>query len=213
MVSDIGGASAEMYGSDCQRRSLRARFLPAAPGLRAIPAPGNPTATCCAGRGALPGVKKVMLGSGVRHDLLLRNPDLLEEIMREHCGRFLRVAPEHTEDEVLDLMGKPRFAVFEEFVAPVRAAEPRTAPARRAGPLPDRRPSRAKPPPWCRCMKEKLRALGLKTCDAQIFTPTPGTLSTAMYHSGLSAGRQAPGRREGHPRPAAAAQAAPDRDE
>ena len=35
-------------------------------------------------------------------------------------------------------------------------------------------------------MKKKLRALGLKTCDAQIFTPTPGTLSTAMYHSGLS---------------------------
>jgi radical SAM superfamily enzyme YgiQ (UPF0313 family) len=126
-----------------------------------------------------------MLGSGVRHDLMLRNPELLEEILRWHCGRFLRVAPEHTEDEVLDLMGKPRFAVFEEFVRlfqrlnrglrrPVELAPYLIVghPGETAAMVP--------------VMRDKLRALGLKTCDAQIFTPSPGTLSTAMYHAEAS---------------------------
>jgi len=121
----------------------------------------------------------------VRHDLMLRNPELLEQILREHVGRFLRVAPEHTEDEVLNLMGKPRFVVFEEFVRLFR---------RLNGKL--RRPVELAPylivghpgetAAMVPVMKKKLRALGLQTCDAQIFTPSPGTLATAMYHAGLS---------------------------
>ena len=184
VVSDIGAATAEMYGSDCEVSpcSRDSCLQPAACGRFA---PGDPYRELLRQARTLPGVKKVMLGSGIRHDLLLRNPDLLEEIMREHCGRFLRVAPEHTEDEVLDVMGKPRFAVFEEFVAlfnRVNRRLPRPIvlapylvvghPGETAAMVP--------------LMKKKLDALGLKTRDAQIFTPTPGTLSTAMYHSGLS---------------------------
>ncbi len=114
VVSDVGGATAEMYGSDCQQEAC-GRDSCLQPGICGRFGAGEPYRDLLRRCRSLPGVKKVMLGSGVRHDLLLRNPDLLEEIMREHCGRFLRVAPEHTEDEVLDLMGKPRFAVFEEF--------------------------------------------------------------------------------------------------
>ena len=184
VVYDIGGPSAEMYGGDC-------RVAPC-PRLSCLsPEPcggfgaGEPYRDLLRRARALPGVKKVMLGSGVRHDLMLRNPGLLEEILREHCGRFLRVAPEHTEDGVLELMGKPRFAVFKEFVRlfqslsrglrrPVELAPYLIVghPGETASMVP--------------VMKKKLLALGLKTCDAQIFTPTPGTLSTAMYHSGLS---------------------------
>jgi radical SAM superfamily enzyme YgiQ (UPF0313 family) len=134
---------------------------------------------------ALPGVKKIMLGSGVRYDLLLNNPDLLEDILRYHCGRFLRIAPEHTEDEVLDLMGKPRFAVLEEFVTLFRRLNSRLSRQIELAPY------------WIighpgetmahvTTMKQKLRALDLPTTDVQIFTPAPGTLSTAMYHSGLA---------------------------
>jgi radical SAM superfamily enzyme YgiQ (UPF0313 family) len=133
----------------------------------------------------LPGVRKVMLGSGVRHDLMLRCPELLEDILREHAGGFLRVAPEHTEDEVLDLMGKPRFAVFAEFVALFqRLARGLRRPVELAPYLIVGHPGETAA--MVPAMKRKLRALGLKTCDAQIFTPSPGTLSTAMYHSGLS---------------------------
>ncbi len=185
VVSDIGGPTAEMYGSDCAAAScVRPDCL--RPQACSQFGSGEPYRELLRAARALPGVKKVMLGSGVRHDLMLRHPDLLEEILREHAGRFLRVAPEHTEDEVLDLMGKPRSAVFEEFVRlfqsinrglrrPVELAPYLIVghPGETAAMVP--------------VMREKLRALGLKTCNAQIFTPSPGTLSTAMYHSGLAA--------------------------
>jgi len=65
----------------------------------------------------LPEVKKIFLGSGIRHDVLLNNPELLEEILLYHSGRFLRIAPEHTEDSVLSLMRKPSFKALESFVS------------------------------------------------------------------------------------------------
>jgi uncharacterized radical SAM protein YgiQ len=184
VVSDIGGPSAEMYGADCPAANCvrPSCLLPRQCGqFRA----GGPYLDLLRRSRSQPGVKKVLLGSGVRHDLMLGDPALLEEIMREHCGRFLRVAPEHTEDEVLDLMGKPRFAVFEEFVRlfrrlnrglrrPVELAPYLIVghPGETAAMVPQ--------------MKDKLRALGLDTCDAQIFTPSPGTRATAMYHAALS---------------------------
>jgi len=184
VVSDIGAATAEMYGSDCAVAPC-ARDSCLRPDACGHFGSGEPYRDLLRGARSQPGVKKVMLGSGVRHDLLLRNPELLEEIMREHCGRFLRVAPEHSENDVLDLMGKPRFEVFEEFVALFNRLNRRL-----------RRPIELAPylivghpgetAAMVPLMKKKLAALGLKTCDAQIFTPTPGTLSTAMYHSSLS---------------------------
>jgi uncharacterized radical SAM protein YgiQ len=184
VVSDIGGPTAEMYGGDCQVASCRKPSC-LLPESCSHFQPGKPYRDLLRRCRSLPGVRKIMLGSGVRHDLMLHNPELLEEILGEHCGRFLRVAPEHTEDQVLDLMAKPRFAVFEEFVRlfqrlnrglrrPVELAPYLIVghPGETAAMVP--------------LMKKKLLALGLKTCDVQIFTPTPGTLSTAMYHSGLS---------------------------
>ena len=208
VVSDIGGPTAEMYGSDCRLASCRPRFLPAAAACRQFRA-GEPYRDLLRRARALPGVKKVMLGSGVRHDLMLRNPELLEEILREHCGRFLRVAPEHTEDEVLDLMGKPRFAVFEEFVRLFQRLNRRL-----------RRPVELAPylivghpgetAAMVPLMKKKLRALGLKTCDAQIFTP----IARHPVHGHVPlrpvAVGKTPGGGKGYPRPAGA-QAAADR--
>lgn len=168
------------------RRILRPFFLLAAAGMQKISG-GESYRDLLRRARALPGVKQVLLGSGVRHDLMLRNPELLEEILRWHCGRFLRVAPEHTEDEVLDLMGKPRFAVFEEFVRLFMSLnrglrrKVELAPYLIVG-----HPGETEA--MVPAMREKLRAVGLATCDAQIFTPSPGTLSTAMYHSGLSPG-------------------------
>lgn len=185
VVSDIGGASAEMYGGDCAQTTC-ARPSCLLPALCPQWKLGDGYRELLRQARALPGVKKVLLGSGVRHDLLLANPELLAEILREHAGGFLRVAPEHTEDEVLDLMGKPRFAVFAEFVRlfqrlnrglrrPVELAPYLIVghPGETADMLPR--------------LRDKLRSLGLKTCDVQVFTPSPGTLSTAMYHAGLSA--------------------------
>jgi uncharacterized radical SAM protein YgiQ len=184
VVSDIGGATAEMYGADCAVENCpRLSCLQPRPCRRF--APGEPYLDLLRRCRELTGVKKILLGSGVRYDLLLNSPDLLEEILRHHCGRFLRIAPEHTEDDVLDLMGKPHFAVLKEFTALFRRLNRR---------LP--RPIELAPY-WIighpgetmahvTAMKQKLSALGLPTSDVQIFTPAPGTLSTAMYYSGFS---------------------------
>jgi uncharacterized radical SAM protein YgiQ len=184
VVSDIGGPTAEMYGGDCPVGACRKPSCLLPETCRHFN-PGEPYRDLLRRCRSLPGVKKIMLGSGVRHDLMLQNPDLLEEILREHCGRFLRVAPEHTEDEVLDLMAKPRFAVFEEFVRLFqRLNRGLRRPVELAPYLIVGHPGETEA--MVPVMKKKLLALGLKTCDAQIFTPSPGTLSTAMYHSGLS---------------------------
>ncbi|MCX6557321.1 MAG: radical SAM protein, partial [Candidatus Aminicenantes bacterium] len=184
VVSDVGGATAEMYGADCAVDGC-SRLSCLQPRPCRNFAPGEPFRQLLKRCRELKGIKKIFLGSGVRYDLLLKNPELLEEIMRHHCGRFLRIAPEHTENEVLDLLGKPHFAVLEEFVALFRRLNgklPRKielAPYLMIGHPGE---SAAMAP----LMKKKLSALGLNTREVQIFTPTPGTLSTAMYHSGLS---------------------------
>jgi uncharacterized radical SAM protein YgiQ len=206
-VSDIGGPTAEMYGSDCAAPSCRRPSCLLPGPLDGRPLGGLSAACPQLGVGepyrdllrrarALPGVTKVLLGSGVRHDLMLANPELLEEIMREHVGRFLRVAPEHTEDEVLALMGKPPFAVFAEFVRLFQRLNRKL-----------RRPVELAPylivghpgetAAMVPAMRRKLDALGLRSCDAQIFTPSPGTLASAMFHSGLSpAGNPVPVERD-----------------
>jgi uncharacterized radical SAM protein YgiQ len=184
VVSNIGGATAEMYGADCALENCPRISCLQPPACRRF-APGEPYRKLLQSCRELKGVKKILLGSGVRYDLLLNNPDLLEEILRHHCGRFLRIAPEHTEDDVLDLMGKPRFAVLREFVALFQSLNRR---------LP--RPIELAPY-WIighpgetmahvAAMKQKLNALALATTDVQIFTPAPGTLSTAIYYSCLS---------------------------
>jgi tRNA A37 methylthiotransferase MiaB len=100
-----------------------------------------------------------------------------------HCGRFLRIAPEHTSDHVLRMMRKPPFYVLEKFVALFRSINKglrrkiELAPYLIVGHPGETERDVLE-------MKEKLRALGLKSTDVQIYTPSPGTLSTAMYYSG-----------------------------
>jgi uncharacterized radical SAM protein YgiQ len=183
VVGDVGGPTAEMYGADCEVGNCpRPSCLQPRP-CRSF-APGAPYQDLLKSCREVKGVKKVLLGSGVRYDLLLKNPVLLEEILRHHCGRFLRIAPEHTEDEVLNVMGKPRFVVLQEFVALFRRLNRRlTRPIELSPYLVVGHPGETAADVMA--MKKKLRALALPTHDVQIFTPAPGTLSTAMYVSGL----------------------------
>jgi radical SAM superfamily enzyme YgiQ (UPF0313 family) len=130
----------------------------------------------------LPGVKKIFLGSGIRYDVLLHNPELLEEIMLYHSGRFLRIAPEHTENPVLNLMRKPPFKTLQSFVSLFNSINRKLKRKIELAPYlivghPGENRARVVE------MKKKLKSLGMKSTDVQIFTPTPGTLSTAMYYA------------------------------
>jgi uncharacterized radical SAM protein YgiQ len=180
-ISDIGGATAEMYGNDCETGScLKPSCL--YPGRCKSFTLGTRYLELLRGCRKLPEVKKIFLGSGIRYDTLLHNPELLEEILLYHSGRFLRIAPEHTEGHVLHLMRKPPFRTLESFASLFNSINKKLkrriemAPYLIVGHPGETRADVVQ-------MKKKLKSLGMKSTDVQIFTPTPGTLSTAMYYA------------------------------
>ena len=180
-ISDIGGATAEMYGNDCETEAC-SKLSCLYPERCRMFSPGNRYLDLLRECRKLPEVKKIFLGSGIRYDVLLNNPELLEEILLYHSGRFLRIAPEHTEDSVLSLMRKPPFKVLESFVSLFNSINSKLrrkielAPYLIVGHPGEKRGDVME-------MKRKLKSLRLKSTDVQIFTPTPGTLSTAMYYA------------------------------
>ncbi len=181
-VSDIGGATAEMYGNDCETEGcLEPSCL--YPERCRMFSPGKRYLELLRECRKILGVKKIFLGSGIRYDVLLNNPELLEEILLYHSGRFLRIAPEHTEGPVLELMRKPPYKTLESFVSLFNSINKRLkrkielALYLIVGHPGERRRDVVE-------MKKKLDSLGMKSTDVQIFTPTPGTLSTAMYYAG-----------------------------
>ncbi|MBN1626280.1 MAG: radical SAM protein, partial [Deltaproteobacteria bacterium] len=180
-VSDIGGPTAEMYGAGCNNVACLRQSCLFPDICRMF---GNPKEYLELLRVCrkVKGVKKIFIGSGIRYDLLLQFPELLEEIMAYHSGSYLRVAPEHTEDSVLKLMGKPGFETFESFVRLFNSINVKLKRRVELAPyLITGHPGET----WddVVSMKVKLRSLGIKTTDVQVFTPSPGTLSTAMYYA------------------------------
>ena len=181
-ISDIGGATAEMYGNVCEAGgcSEPSCLYPKRCGSFSS---GKRYLALLRECKKIPGVKKIFLGSGVRYDVLLDNPELLEEILAYHSGRFLRIAPEHTEASVLSLMRKPSYETLESFVRLFRSINRSLKRKIELAPyLIVGHPGET----WADVveMKKKLKSLGLKTTGVQIFTPSPGTLSTAMYYAG-----------------------------
>ena len=181
-ISDIGGATAEMYGNHCEVADCPKPSCLYPERCRMF-SPGKEYLALLRECRKISGVKKIFLGSGVRYDVLLNNPELLEEILVHHSGRFLRIAPEHTEESVLNLMRKPSFESLESFVKLFHAINKRLkrrielAPYLIVGHPGEKWGDVAE-------MKKRLRSLGLTTTSVQIFTPGPGSLSTAMYYAG-----------------------------
>ncbi len=184
IVSDIGGATAELYGRDCFNTRCKRVSCLAKEICKTVRTTDKYLELLRQCR-KVKGVRKIFLGSGARYDLLLRNPALLEEILVFHPGKFLRVAPEHTEKGVLDLMRKPSFEVFEEFVGLFNRISSKLkrrvelAPYFIIGHPGETMKDVLR-------MAERLKKLKVKTTDVQVFTPTPGTLSTATYYAGIS---------------------------
>ena len=134
----------------------------------------------------IPGVKKVFIRSGIRFDYLLADPDpaFLKELCRWHVSGQLKVAPEHISDPVLDRMGKPSNQVYERF----REAYARTN--NRQGKKQYLVPYLMSSHPGSTLkeavkLAEYVRDLGYMPEQVQDFYPTPGTVSTCMYYTGL----------------------------
>ncbi len=192
-IQDVGGPTANMYGFECDRklrngacRAKRCLFPDICPLLEVD---HRPQLELLRQVRQLKGVKKVFVASGLRYDMILGDAvcgeAYLHEIVEHHVSGQLKVAPEHTENNVLDLMGKPGSDSLLKFKTKF-----------------DRLSSSAGRPqfltyyiiaahPGCsaqdmlrlkRFTNEKLR---VNPEQVQIFTPTPSTYSSLMYYTEL----------------------------
>ena len=135
---------------------------------------------------SLPKVKKVFIRSGIRFDYLLADKDktFLKELCRYHVSGQLKVAPEHVSDAVLDKMGKPHHEVYTEFTRQYQQMNKRLGLNQYLVPyLMSSHPGST----LADAVKlaEYIRDLGYMPEQVQDFYPTPSTLSTCMYYTGL----------------------------
>ena len=196
-LSDLGGPSANMYGmhgknlkacAKCKRPSCIHPQI--CPNLDT-----DPTALLDIYHAVdqLPGIKKSFIGSGVRYDLLLHKTgneatdaavrEYTRELICRHVSGRLKVAPEHTSDEVLHLMRKPPFAQFEQFKRLFDDIN------RQEGLRQQIIPYFISSHPGCREEDMVNLAIATKRLDFQLeqiqdFTPTPMTISTEMWYTG-----------------------------
>ena len=134
----------------------------------------------------LPGVKKVFIRSGIRFDYLLADKSdvFFRELVKYHVSGQLKVAPEHVADPVLDLMGKPRHCVYERFLEKYKRLNQQLGLKQYVVPyLMSSHPGSTLQEAVA--LAEYLRDLGYMPEQVQDFYPTPSTISTVMYYTGL----------------------------
>lgn len=135
---------------------------------------------------AIPKVKKVFVRSGIRFDYMLadKNDNFLRELCQYHISGQLRVAPEHVSDHVLDLMGKPRNEVYQEFVKRFYKMNEKLGMEQYVVPyLISSHPGSTLNDAIA--LAESIRDMGYMPEQVQDFYPTPSTISTCMYYTGL----------------------------
>lgn len=197
-ISDLGGPSANMYRMEGRDRNIcRKCVRPSC--LHPKPCPNlnndhRPLLDIYHAVDALPGVKKSFVGSGVRYDLSMaenKDPKIAEanrrynrELITKHVSGRLKVAPEHTSDRVLDCMRKPSFSLFRKFKSIFDEVNRSTGQRQQLIPyFISSHPA---------CTEEDMAELAVITKDldfhleqVQDFTPTPMTLATEIYYTGI----------------------------
>ncbi|UFS68716.1 YgiQ family radical SAM protein [Geomonas sp. RF6] len=187
-VTDIGGPTANMYGLSCGNsaalsRCRRDSCLFPAP-CHNLVTDDRRSARLLASSRQVKGVKHVAVSSGVRYDLLERQKGYLRELLGHHVGGLLKVAPEHLCDRVTETMRKPGKGSFEKFR---EAFERQSA---KHGKRQHIVPYFISGHPGCTLsdmvdLALILKRWGMKVEQVQDFTPTPGTLATCMYYTGI----------------------------
>ena len=187
VVSDVGGPTANMYRLACKSRDIEAacrRPSCVYPGICSNLNTDHSALIHLYRRvRALPGIKKVLVASGVRYDLAIRSPAYVRELVQHHVGGYLKIAPEHTESGPLSKMMKPGMEAYDRFkqlfdqysreagkeqylIPYFIAAHPGTSDA-----------DMLQLALW-------LKRNGFRADQVQTFLPSPMATATAMYHSG-----------------------------
>ncbi len=188
-ISDLGGPTANMYRLGCRTPEIEAACRKPScvyPGIcQNLTTDHGPLIHLYRRARALKGVKKVLIGSGLRYDLAVKSPEYVKELAQHHVGGYLKIAPEHTEAGPLTKMMKPgigtydRFkALFDTFSAEAGkkqflipyfiAAHPGTSDEDMMN------------------LAIWLKKNGFRADQVQTFYPSPMATATAMYHTGLN---------------------------
>ncbi|MBW0172770.1 MAG: YgiQ family radical SAM protein [Hydrogenophaga sp.] len=189
VVSDLGGPTANMYRLGCKTPEIEAACRKSScvyPGICSnLHTDHGPLIKIYKRARELRGIKKVLIGSGLRYDLAVKSPEYVKELVQHHVGGYLKIAPEHTEGGPLSKMMKPgigsydRFKqLFEKFseeagkkqylIPYFIAAHPGTSDEDMMN------------------LAVWLKKNGFRADQVQTFYPSPMATATAMYHSNLN---------------------------
>jgi uncharacterized radical SAM protein YgiQ len=189
VVSDIGGPTANMYEMKCTKPEVEAickRLSCVHPTVcKLLGTSHGPLVRLMKKSREIPGVRKVLVASGLRMDLAQQSPEYLNELAAHHVGGHLKVAPEHTDAEVLRLMKKPAINDYKSFDERFKAA------SQRGG-----KPKQYSVPYFIASHPGSnlaamidlalfLKRNGYKPDQVQDFIPAPFDIATCMYYTGI----------------------------
>ena len=184
-ILDAGGPTSNMYGITCSKEGGCTRASCIYPYLcKHLSLSQKPSLKVLKEVRNIPGVKKLFIGSGIRYDLAMTDDEYMDELVKHHVGGQLSVAPEHICEEVLLMMGKPKHAKFLEFKKKFDAL------SKKHGRKYFLVPYFISSHPGSTLEHALNLALflqknNIKIEQVQNFTPTPMTVSTCMYYTGI----------------------------
>jgi uncharacterized radical SAM protein YgiQ len=186
-ISDLGGPTANMYRLGCKSPEIEAACRKPScvyPGIcQNLGTDHHPLVQIYRRGRALKGIKKILIGSGVRYDLAVQSPEYVKELVQHHVGGYLKIAPEHTEQGPLSKMMKPGMGTYDKFktlfdkftadagkkqflIPYFIAAHPGTTDEDMMN------------------LAIWLKKNGFRADQVQTFYPSPMATATAMYHTG-----------------------------
>jgi uncharacterized radical SAM protein YgiQ len=187
VISDLGGPTANMYRMACKSEAIEksCRKLSCVyPGIcENLNTDHSALIQLYRKARSIKGIKKILVGSGLRYDLAVTSPEYVKELVQHHVGGYLKIAPEHSEENVLSKMMKPGMGSYDKFKEMFERF------SKEAGKKQYLIPYFIAAHPGTTDEDMLNLALWLKHNDfrldqVQTFTPTPMAMATAMYHSG-----------------------------
>jgi uncharacterized radical SAM protein YgiQ len=186
VISDLGGPTANMYRMACKDPKIESscrRLSCVYPGIcENLNTDHAPLISVYRKARALPGIKKILISSGLRYDLAVRSPEYVKELVSHHVGGYLKIAPEHTQEGPLSKMMKPGMGAYERFKQMFDKFSKEAGKEQYLIPY----FIAAHPGTTDEDMLELalwLKKNGFRLDQVQTFLPTPLALATAMWHT------------------------------
>jgi len=187
VISDLGGPTANMYRLACKSPEIEkaCRKLSCVyPGIcKNLNTDHQPLIRLYQRARELPGVKKIVIASGLRYDLAIQSPAYVRELVTHHVGGYLKIAPEHVQPSVLSKMMKPEISIYDKFKQMFDSYSQQAGKEQYLIPY----FIAAHPGTTDEDMLELalwLKRNGFRADQVQAFLPSPMASATAMYHTG-----------------------------